>query len=104
MDPLSLVKFKTNQLKLKSNNEDLRVFFCLWYNGDIFKGDSSMANTAPVWVYDKDIATGELLQEPRRLDGKSGTDYHVSPAAIKQYEYVDNSGKLTGVFGDLPQT
>ncbi|MGO3498464.1 MucBP domain-containing protein [Leuconostoc falkenbergense] len=63
-----------------------------------------MANTAPVWVYDKDIATGELLQEPRRLDGESGTDYHVSPAAIKQYEYVDNSGQLTGVFGNLPQT
>ena len=63
-----------------------------------------MANTAPVWVYDKDIATGELLQEPRRLDGESGNDYHVSPVAIKQYEYVDSSGQLTGVFGNLPQT
>ena len=42
----------------------------------IFKGDI-MANTSPVWVYYKNIATGDELRTSK-LDGEAGAPYEIA--------------------------
>lgn len=63
-----------------------------------------MANTSPVWVYYKNIATGDELHEPTRLDGEAGAPYEIAILDIANYQYIDTSGSLTGLFGSLPQS
>lgn len=62
-----------------------------------------MTTEAPVWVYYENIATKEQLQTPVRLDGHIGAQYLIETPDIADFTYVDNSGNLTGVFGNLPQ-
>jgi len=63
-----------------------------------------MTNEAPVWVYYKNIATQETLLEPHRLDGNIGESYTINTPDLTNYKYVDNSGELSGVFGNMPQS
>ncbi|ETJ39001.1 hypothetical protein Q604_UNBC07006G0001, partial [human gut metagenome] len=59
-----------------------------------------MTTEAPVWVYYENIATKEQLQAPVRLDGHIGAQYLIETPDIADFTYVDNSGNLTGVFGN----
>lgn len=63
-----------------------------------------MTNDSPVWVYYEDIATQATLMSPTRLDGGVGEPYSVTIPEITNYTYVDASGDLNSIFGNLPQS
>ena len=63
-----------------------------------------MTNESPVWVYYEDIATQATLMSPTRLDGGVGEPYSVTIPEITNYTYVDASGDLNSIFGNLPQS
>lgn len=63
-----------------------------------------MTKEAPIWVYYENIATQETLKSPERVDGDFNTQYTIDTPDISEFTYVDNSGELTGVFGNAPQS
>ncbi|MBZ6013419.1 MucBP domain-containing protein [Leuconostoc gelidum subsp. gelidum] len=63
-----------------------------------------MTNQSPIWIYYENIATHEQLLPPERLDGLSKTTYTIDTPTIPNYVYVDNSGELSGIFGNFPQS
>lgn len=63
-----------------------------------------MTNESPVWIYYEDIATQETIQAPTRLDGEVGAPYQIVVPDITNYTYVDASGELASIYGNLPQS
>ncbi|MEX0380361.1 MucBP domain-containing protein [Leuconostoc sp. MS02] len=63
-----------------------------------------MISESPIWVYYENIATHEPLLTPTRLDGLPNATYTIDTPNISKYVYVDNSGDLSGIFGNFPQS